>query len=318
MKQKLIIDTDPGIDDAMAIHYAFAHQGLDVLGLTTIFGNVFVQQATRNALCLAEQAAYLLDVVEGAPHPLTQPLNPPSHHVHGEEGFGDMPAKTPQGSALSKTTDTYLSEVCRAHSGEVILCPVGPLTNIASLLRHDPDIVQHVKKLVIMGGAVWAPGNVSAYAEANIWNDPHAAEAVFAADWDIDLIGLDVTQTIDCDDADFAALRQAAPEIGGFLHEISGFYIKFYHSVIGRHVCLMHDPSALVAITDEALFIYKSTPLSVVCSGEEVGRTVPDDSLNRRPVRVAVAADAEKIKARFLDICSQADTMKQHRLSEQD
>lgn len=313
MKQKLIIDTDPGIDDAMAIHYAFAHAGLDVLGLTTIFGNVFAWQASRNALLLSEQAHYPLDVIEGASCPLTQPLNPPSHHVHGKEGFGVLPAQTPQGTPLAKTTDAYLSEVCRAHSGEVILCPVGPLTNIASLLRYDPGIVKHVKKLVIMGGAVWAPGNVSAYAEANIWNDPHAADAVFAADWDIDLIGLDVTQTIDCDDADFKALRQAAPEIGGFLHEISGFYIKFYHSVIDRHVCLMHDPSALIAITDDELFTYRTTPLSVVCSGEQTGRTVPDDSLDRRGVRVAVGADAAKIKARFLDICGQADKMKQLR-----
>ena len=318
MKQKLIIDTDPGIDDAMAIHYAFAHPGLDVLGLTTIFGNVFAWQATRNALLLSEQARYPLDVVEGAPCPLTQPLNPPSHHVHGEEGFGDLPAQTPKRAPLAKTTDTYLSEICRAHSGEVILCPVGPLTNIASVLRHDPDIVKHVKKLVIMGGAVWVPGNVSAYAEANIWNDPHAADAVFAADWDIDLIGLDVTQTIDCDDADFTALRQAAPEIGGFLHEISAFYIKFYHSVIGRHVCLMHDPSALIAITDEELFTYQETPLSVVCSGEQIGRTVVQDSANRRAVRVAVGADTAKIKARFLDICGQADKMKQLRRSEAD
>ena len=87
MKQKLIIDTDPGIDDAMAIHYAFAHAGLDVLGLTTIFGNVFAWQAARNALLLSEQAHYPLDVIEGASQPLTQPLNPPSHHVHGKKGL---------------------------------------------------------------------------------------------------------------------------------------------------------------------------------------------------------------------------------------
>jgi len=313
MKQKLIIDTDPGIDDAMAIHYAFAHDGLDVLGLTTIFGNVFVRQATRNALILSEQAQYRLAVVEGADQPLAQPLNPPSHHVHGPEGFGDQPAFLPQGKPLDKTADSFLSGMCRAHSGEVILCPVGPLTNIASVLRYDPDIVKHVKKLVIMGGAVWAPGNVSAFAEANIWNDPHAADAVFAADWDIDLIGLDVTQTISCDDNDFRTVRGAAPEIGGFLHDISEFYIKFYHSVIGREVCLMHDPSAVVAITDEELFTYRSTPLSVVCAGDEIGRTVPDSSLSRRPVRVAVAADAEKITSRFLDVCGQADKMKQLR-----
>jgi inosine-uridine nucleoside N-ribohydrolase len=315
VQQKLIIDTDPGIDDAMAIHYAFAHSGLDVLGLTTVFGNVFVPQATRNALLLSEQAHYHVDVVEGAAKPLVQPLNPPSHHVHGAEGFGDVPVSQSRGTAIEMSAAEYIVKTCRQHSGEIILCPVGPLTNIAAALIADPALVNHVQKVVIMGGAVWAPGNVSTFAEANIWNDPHAADRVFAADWNIDLIGLDVTQKISCDDADFASLREAAPDIGGFLHEISVFYIKFYHSVIQQHVCLMHDPSALVAITDESLFGFQETPLSVVCDGEAVGQTVPDDSLSRRPVRVAVSADMEKIKARFLDICATADKMKGDRLA---
>ena len=315
MQQKLIIDTDPGIDDAMAIHYAFAHPDLVVLGLTTIFGNVFVPQATRNALLLSEQAHYCVDVAEGASQPLVQSLNPPSHHVHGAEGFGTVPVKQPYGMQVEISAADYIVKKCRQHSGEVILCPVGPLTNIAAALKADPEIVNHVQKVVIMGGAVWSPGNVSAYAEANIWNDPHAADEVFAADWDIDLIGLDVTQKISCDDADFSCLRKAAPDIGGFLHEISAFYIKFYHSVIHRHVCLMHDPCALVAITDESLFGFKATPLSVVCKGKAIGQTVPDARLSRRPVRVAISADVQKVKSRFLDICATADKMKRNRMA---
>ena len=315
MRQKLIIDTDPGIDDAMAIHYAFAHPGLAVLGLTTIFGNVFVPQATRNALLLSEQAHYHVDVAEGAAQPQVQSLNPPSHHVHGAEGFGDVPVSQPNGTAVEMSAADYITKTCRQHSGEVILCPVGPLTNIAAALRADPELVNHVQKVVIMGGAVWASGNVSAHAEANIWNDPHAADEVFAADWDIDLIGLDVTQKISCDDADFARLRKAAPDIGGFLHDISSFYINFYHSIIRQHVCLMHDPSALVAITDEPFFGFRITPLSVVCEGEAVGQTVSDGNLSRRPVRVAVSADVQKVKNRFLDICATADKMKGDRLA---
>lgn len=315
MQQKLIIDTDPGIDDAMAIHYAFAHPDLEVLGLTTIFGNVFVPQATRNALLLSEQAHYCVDVAEGAAQPLVQSLNPPSHHVHGAEGFGNVPVKQPYGMQVEISAADYIVKKCRQHSGEVILCPVGPLTNIAAALKADPELVNHVQKVVIMGGAVWSPGNVSAYAEANIWNDPHAADEVFAADWDIDLIGLDVTQKISCDDADFAYLRKAAPDIGGFLHEISAFYIKYYHSIFQKHVCLMHDPSALVAITDELLFGFKETPLSVVCEGEAVGQTMPDERSSRRPVRVAVSADVQRVKSCFLDICATADKMKRNRMA---
>ena len=100
MQQKLIIDTDPGIDDAMAIHYAFAHPDLEVLGLTTIFGNVFVPQATRNALLLSEQAHYCVDVAEGAAQPLVQSLNPPSHHVHGAEGLVMFRSSSPMACRL--------------------------------------------------------------------------------------------------------------------------------------------------------------------------------------------------------------------------
>ena len=315
MRQKIIIDTDPGIDDAMAIHMAFADNRLEVVGLTTIFGNVNVEQATRNALWLSEQAHYRVDVAKGAERPLVQPANEPSYFVHGDEGFGDLPAQIPKQKADPRPAHIYLSETIRAHSGKIILCPVGPLTNIANLLSYDPEIVNHVQKVVIMGGSGYAPGNVTDFAEANIWNDPHAADEVFAADWDIDLIGLDVTQKISCDDADFAHLRKAAPDIGGFLHEISAFYIKYYHSIFQKHVCLMHDPSALVAITDELLFGFKETPLSVVCEGEAVGQTMPDERASRRPVRVAISADVQKVKSCFLDICARADKMKNNRMS---
>ena len=98
--------------------------------------------------------------------------------MHGDEGLGDLPAPTPQGTPDPRPAHIFLSEMIRAHSSEVILVPIGPLTNIAKLLAYDPDITQHVKKLVIMGGAVDAPGNVTPHAEANIWNDPHAADSV--------------------------------------------------------------------------------------------------------------------------------------------
>ena len=194
MTTKLIIDTDPGIDDAMAIHYAFAHPDIEVLALTTVFGNVWVEQATRNALVLAEQAHYPCLVAEGAARPITMPANDPSHYVHGDEGFGDLPAMMPKGKADLRPAHEVIADLCRQYPQEIVLAPVGPLTNIARLLDYDPEITSYVKKLVIMGGAVFCNGNVTDYAEANIWNDPHAADQVFAADWPIELIGLDITQ----------------------------------------------------------------------------------------------------------------------------
>ena len=312
---KIIIDTDPGIDDAMAVHLAFADARLELLALTSIFGNVFTDQATRNALALVEQAGSRIPVAAGALHPRTQTPNIPSHYVHGKEGLGALPAPTPKAQPDPREAAHLLSEMCRQQSGEIILCPVGPLTNIAALLDADPDIAAHVKKLVIMGGAVWCPGNVTQVAEANIWNDPHAADRVFAADWDIDLIGLDVTQKVTCVQADFEGLRQTSPEIGGFLADITSFYIDFYHSVVGQHICMMHDPSAVIAITDRDAFEFRQAPLRVICEGEEIGQTVAETQSGRRPVNVAVGVDSARVRKIFLDICAQADTIRNKRIA---
>lgn len=314
---KLIIDTDPGIDDAMAIHYACAHMGLNLLALTSIFGNVFTAQATRNALYLKQQTAYGFDVAEGAATPLKMPANKPSHYVHGDEGLGDLKAPENMPPADSMDAVHYIKDMCERNPGEVVLCPVGPLTNIAKLVQEYPHIIPLVKRVVIMGGAVWAQGNVTPYAEANIWNDPHAAELVFAADWEIDLIGLDVTQKITCTQADFDSLAKKSPKIGKFLADIARFYIRFYNSVLGKEVCVMHDPSAIIAITDRNLFEFKSAPLSVITQGEEIGNTIVSADPGRRSVNVAIDADIDAIRKRFLDICGQADTMVEARLEAQ-
>ena len=314
-RQKIIIDTDPGIDDAMALHFAFADARLEVMGLTTVFGNVFIEQATRNALFLVEQAAYSADVAGGASYPLNMAMNPPSHHVHGAEGMGALAAVTPAGMADPRPAHIYLSETCRAHSGDIILCPVGPLTNIAALLDYDPDITKHVKKVVIMGGTVFHRGNVTPFAEANVWNDPHAADAVFAADWQVEMIGLDVTQQISCNAADFADVSVDSPDIGGFLSDISGFYMDFYEGVLGHHACLIHDPAAIIAITDPHYFTFDDIPLRVITEGTQVGATIRDDVSGRRPVRVAIAVDSEGVRKTFLDICKETDRMKKSRIA---
>ena len=311
--QKVIIDTDPGIDDAMALHFSFAHPQVEVVGLTTIFGNVFVEQATRNALYLAEQANYPAAIAEGASAPLVMPMNAPSHLVHGAEGLGPLSAVIPEGVADARPAHIYLSETCRAHSGEIILCPIGPLTNIAKLLAYDPSITDHISRVVIMGGTLHHKGNVSPFAEANIWNDPDAADAVFAAPWDVDMIGLDVTQQISCVASDFSAVAKEAPEIGGFLKDISGFYMDFYETVLGHHACLIHDPAAVIAITNRDLYTFEDVQLSVVTQGEQIGATVRDKSGERRSVHVATEVDADAVRKTFLDFCKESDRMSKSR-----
>ena len=308
-KQKIIIDTDPGIDDAMALHMAFADPRLEVVGLTTIFGNVAVEQATRNALWLAEQAQYQLDVAQGATTPLVQEANEPSYYVHGAEGFGDLPAQYPTAKPDARDAADYIIETCRAHSGEIALCPVGPLTNIAIALQRDPELVKHVKQVVIMGGAGFVPGNVTDYAEANIWNDPHAADVVFAADWEVVMIGLDVTTQVMCYPHDYQAIADESGAIGAFINDISDFYSRFYASIYKEVLCVLHDPCAVIALTDPDLFDYRYVPVRVICDGEAVGQTVPDKNLPRRSAKIAVGVDVEKVKAHYLSLTKLADEM---------
>ena len=177
MTTKLIIDTDPGIDDAMAIFYAAAAPDIELLGLTTIFGNVTTKMATRNALRLLESADLDLPVAHGAEKPLVLPPFEPSAHVHGDEGFGDIPAAEPKGQAVAEDAADFLIRMAREHKGELVLCPVGPLTNIALAVQRDPEFVKNCKRIVIMGGSLEAGGNITPHAEANIYHDPHAARA---------------------------------------------------------------------------------------------------------------------------------------------
>ena len=311
--KKIIIDTDPGIDDAMAIHMAFAHPGLEVLGLTTIFGNVHVPVATNNALRLAEMAAYDCPVAEGAERPLVQDLQPPAYFVHGDHGFGDVPRSIPIKQPDIRTATRLIVDAINDAPGEVWLCPVGPLTNIAMALRMDPGIAGKVAGVVIMGGAIDCKGNVTPHAEANIWNDPHAAAEVLAADWPVTLVGLDVTEQARCSPDDFLGLSLASPDIGGFLNEAVQFYFDWHRQKEVLDGCFLHDPSAVLAVTDPDLFQGRRCPVRVVTEGEEIGRTVADPLAGTRPVQLCTSVDAAAVRARFLEITGTADACRDAR-----
>ena len=316
--KKILIDTDPGIDDAMAIHMAFAHPGLDVVGLTSIFGNVHVPVATRNALALVEMAGADCPVAEGAAKPLVQPLHPPGYFVHGDDGFGNSGVIEPTGSPDPRSAAQFIVDTVNAAPGQVHLCPIGPLTNIALALRLDPAITEKVAGVTIMGGAVDCPGNVTEWAEANIWHDPHAAAEVFAADWPITLVGLDVTETVRCSPEDFQRLAAASPDIGGFLNQAVQFYFEWHKSKPHFRTepfdgCFMHDPSAVLAIADPGIFTMHDHPIRVVTEGREIGRIVADQHAGTRPVRVCLGVDAPALREIFLSITHAADACRDAR-----
>jgi len=306
-RTKLIIDTDPGIDDAMAVVYAASHPGIDLIGLTTVFGNVPVATATRNALRLTELIGRKIPVAEGASVPIAQPRWPCPEFCHGAEGFGDVPPETPRARPDPRPAAQFLAEAAAVNPGEVVICAIGPPTNLAVAMALHPEIIGNVARVVVMGGAVDCPGNVNEHAEANIWNDPHAAAAVFAAPWEVTMVGLDLTERVNCEPADFAGLARTAPVVGGFLNRAVQFYFDFHRRQHGLDGCHMHDPTAVVSITDPDLFETRRVPLAVDLEGESFGRTraVPDAATP--PVTVCTGGNLEAIKRRFLEVAATAD-----------
>ena len=299
MALKLIIDTDPGIDDAMAILYAIAAPEIDLLGLTTVFGNVTTPKATRNALYLLEQAGIEIPVAEGLHRPRILPPFPPTSAVHGVEGFGTLAVPTPQRRALVETAPEYLVRMARAHQGELLLCPIGPLTNIAAAMELDPSFCSNLKGMVVMGGSLRAGGNITPAAEANFYHDPHAADFVLRYGCNMTLVGLDVTNRVICPRSFFVRLASESPKMGGLLHDMAEFYIDFYETVGKFAGCGMHDPSALVACIAPELFTTEPHALRVTLSGDRSGEMIAVANSTARPVNVCTDVQAEAVKQNF-------------------
>ncbi|MEL7430625.1 MAG: nucleoside hydrolase [Pseudomonadota bacterium] len=299
-REKIIIDTDPGVDDAMAILYAFCQSEIDLVGLTTIFGNVTTDVATRNALALVEMCGKEIPVARGADKPIGGPSKEVAWEVHGHDGFGDVPAMSPKSGPVDMPAHEFLCEMVNRFPGEITLCPVGPLTNLALALEHDPAIVSKVKGVTVMGGSLDEGGNVTPHAEANIWQDPEAADKVFAASWPVTMIGLDVTHRVVCTPADFATLAEKSPKLGGFLNDAAQFYFEFHRRVDGLEGCHMHDPTAVISIIRPQWFSIDPTPLGVILDGEKVGTTIRHSGNSRPAVNVALGIQSEEVKSHFL------------------
>lgn len=299
MALKLLIDTDPGVDDAMAILMSANLPQTELVGLTTIFGNVTVEQATRNALDLLERAGIDAPVAQGATKPLALPHISPSRHVHGEEGYGDLAAPTPKTKALDETAAEFLCRMAREHKGELVVCPVGPITNIADAIRLDPEFATNVKKIVFMGGALDRGGNITAWAEANTYHDPHALAEVIASGADVTMVGLDVTMQALLEAPDFERIAKDAPEYGVFLRDISQFYLGFYES-IGLTGCGLHDPMAVIACLYPQMFRSENVRVSVSLEGETIGQTRRDDAGHE--IKVMLDCDGSAVKRLFEEI----------------
>lgn len=277
MPTKIILDCDPGHDDAVAMLLAWGNPEIELVGVTTVVGNQTLDKVTRNALSVARVAGITgVPFAAGSARPLLREIET-AGAIHGESGLDGpvLPEPTIQldpRPAAQFIVDTIMA----AEPGEITLVPTGGLTNIALAARLEPRIIPRVKQVVLMGGGVHE-GNWSAVAEFNIVIDPEAAAIVFSAGWPVVMIGLDVTHQALATDAVKSAIAAIGTGPSAFVGELFAFFEKAYQGAQGFDFAPVHDPVAVAYVIDPSLVRTVRAPLVVETRGEHtLGMTVAD------------------------------------------
>lgn len=245
MVKKIIIDCDPGIDDAIAILLAIADPEIKLMGITTIAGNISVEKTFKNARKITELAGKSdIPVFKGTSRPLMFAAGKTTM-VHGENGLGGIKLPEPVQEDSGYHAVDFIIKTVMDNPGEIIICPIGPLTNIALALIKEPALADNIKDIVLMGGAAFCPGNITAYAEFNFYVDPHAAHIVFDTARHVTMLGLDVTEKVDirtglCD----------ILETGNHVAQISASMSRVY----AMKDPYLHDPCAIAYVINPDLF----------------------------------------------------------------
>ena len=306
----IIFDTDPGVDDAFALLYALNHPNINVLGITTVFGNVPVETSTKNALILSEMAHKGTIVYQGANKPLERKITNYPSFIHGHDGLGDTNHPQSKFNASKLDAAQFIINEISENSGNINLVAVGPLTNIANSIKQDPSIANKVNSLLIMGGSWLAGGNITPVAEANIYNDPEAAEIVFKSGLPIIMVGLDVTHKVFLSQKDIDKLS-SLNNSGKFLEKISNIYIKFYKDTRNMDGCFFHDATAVIAMTNPEFFKYKVARVYVSQDNLTRGQTVvylkdlkheTEINDNRGFVQVLYDVESKKVISEYLKV----------------
>lgn len=302
-KRNIIIDCDPGIDDVVAISFAIANEDkLNMLGITTVAGNQTIEKVTNNALGLMSFLNKDIKIAKGAKGPLLRDKRP-AVGVHGENGVGDY--QFPHTKELySNNAITFLRDTIMESKEKVVLVPVGPLTNIALLIKTFPEVMDKIELLSIMGGATMG-GNTTPTAEFNVWADPEAASIVFKSKLPIVMSGLNVTHSTGMFREDVDKLLKSSGKVTRMCGEILNFYFKGDH-VNNATFTPIHDACAIMYLIYPQLFKFRHMDVVVDCSeGLNRGNTACDIrewiKYDESYPKVLVDVDLEKFREILLE-----------------
>ncbi|KAJ7527277.1 hypothetical protein O6H91_16G046200 [Diphasiastrum complanatum] len=299
----------------MAILLAFQSPELDVIGLTSTFGNVHTALATRNALHLCEVAGKDVPVAQGLLTTLRGAVNLGiADFVHGSDGLGHTNPPEPKQKPIDLSGPEFLVARVEEFPGEVTVVALGPLTNIAKALELDRDFPKKVREIFVLGGAFFVNGNINPAAEANIAGDPEAADIVLTCGANITVIGINITHQVMMTGREIEELGKCNSKFGKYLRNALQFYYDYHHEFYGVDAIYLHDPTTMVAAIDPSLLTYAEGVVRVqqegICKGLTLFNSTkkkwaePTEWCNKPPIKVAVTVDSDAvanlIKARLM------------------
>jgi inosine-uridine nucleoside N-ribohydrolase len=273
--KKVIIDTDPGVDDAMELVLALQSPEIEIVGITITSGSIDISQRTKNALRIVEMSGKSIPVFQGAANPLyVSTLNEGPDMIHGDDGLGNTNQPEPKVKAQQKSAAQYIVDATKDNPGQVTILALGRLTNLADAIRLDSNVAKNVKEVVVVVGALGVPGLVTPVAEPNAWMDPHAADIVFTAPWKVIMFGLEVTMKVTLSDDLLLRIKNENKKYGSFIYSITRIYKNFYKNALHSDGIVDIGAAAILYMIDPTIYKFRKGPVRVVTEGMAIGQTI--------------------------------------------
>ncbi len=308
-KRRIILDTDPGIDDALAILLLAASPEISLEAITVTHGNTTVEKCSYNALALAELAGLIdVPIAQGAHQPLVKTLSV-AEETHGETGLGYAVLPAPKLSLSSGHAVDLIIGLVHKYPHEITMLCIGPMTNLALAIRQDPAIIPLIDEVVSMGGSIHHPGNVTPCAEYNVFCDPHAFDAVLRAGFNFTLVPLDVTYQCLFQPQHIQKMVSARPEIRQFIDDSTRFYMEFHNEYQAIDGCAINDPLAAAILIRPELVSLVDYHVTIELKGEHTTAKTSADHFRttgfKANCKVAMSVDVDAFMEFFIERMNQ-------------